>query len=53
MEVGRFLYDNALDIGLYGFDVIWPLSKSVASWKDNITLGETRNINAMEFAKPR
>ena len=52
-EVGRFLYDNALDIGLYGFDVIWPLIKSVASWKYNITLGETRNINAMEFAKPR
>ncbi|NQW24510.1 MAG: ABC transporter substrate-binding protein [SAR202 cluster bacterium] len=52
-EVGRFLYDNALDIGLYDFDVIWPLSSNVASWKENIRLGDTRNINGMEFAKPR
>ena len=52
-EVGRFLFDNALDIGLYGFDVIWPLGTKVASWKDHIRLGDTRNINGMEYARPR
>ena len=52
-EVGRFLFDNALDIGLYGFDVIWPLSSNVESWLDHIRLGDTRNINGMEWAKPR
>ena len=52
-EVGRFLFDNALDIGLYGFDVIWPLGTKVASWKEHIRLGDTRNINGMEYARPR
>lgn len=52
-EVGRFLFDNALDIGLYGFDVIWPLSSKVDTWIEHIRLGDTRNINGMEFARPR
>jgi len=52
-EVGRFLFDNALDIGLYGFDVIWPLGTKVESWIDHVRLGDTRNINGMEWAKPR
>ena len=52
-EVGRFLFDNALDIGLYGFDVIWPLGTNVESWIDHVRLGDTRNINGMEWAKPR
>ena len=52
-EVARFVFENALDAGLYSVNVLWPLSAKVESWQDNLEAGDRRALSAYEWATHR
>ena len=35
-EVGKFMFDNALDIGLYNVSKVWPLGPKIDDWSDDL-----------------
>ncbi len=53
-EIARFMFDNALTgVGLYNFDVLWPVGPRIQPWKEGIRYRDLRNINGYEYIKPR
>jgi len=54
LKVTRFMYDNVMtSVGLYVFDNVYPVGPRVEEWSQHIRLGDTRNINGLEWAQPR
>ena len=52
-EVARFVFENALDAGLYVVNVLWPLSAKVESWQDKLEAGDRRALSGYEWATHR
>jgi ABC-type transport system substrate-binding protein len=52
-EIGDWLWDNALDIGLYSANNIYPLGPNLDSWEDLLETGDTRRLSALEWAPHR
>ncbi len=52
-EMGRFIYENALDGGFYSVNVLWPISSRVESWRDDLQQGDTRSLGSYEFTRHR
>jgi peptide/nickel transport system substrate-binding protein len=52
-EIGDWLWDNSLDIGLYSTNNIYPLGPNVDSWEDLLETGDTRRLSALEWAPHR
>jgi ABC-type transport system substrate-binding protein len=52
-EIGDWLWDNSLDIGLYSVNNIYPLGPNVDSWEDRLETGDTRRLSALEWAPHR
>ena len=52
-EIGDWLWDNSLDIGLYSVNNIYPLGPNLDSWGDRLETGDTRRLSALEYAPHR
>ena len=52
-EMARFVFDSALDLGIYTVNILWPLSGRVESWVDDLEYGDRRLLSATEFASHR
>jgi peptide/nickel transport system substrate-binding protein len=53
MEMGQFLWDNALDIGLYTVNNIYPLGPKIDSWEEHLETGDPRRLSSIEYAPRR
>ena len=50
-EIAAFIYDNALDSGLYSVNLLFPLGPGVVEWSEHINYAASRNLGAYEYAK--
>ncbi len=54
VEIATFIFDNALTgVGLYNFDVVWPVGPNIQPWAEGVRYRDLRNINGYEYIKPR
>ncbi len=53
IEIAAFVYDNALDSGLYTVNLLFPLGPGVVEWSEHINYAESRNLGSYEYAKHR
>ena len=54
IEVTTFMFENALtNIGLYNFDVVWPVGPRIQPWSEGVRYRDLRNINGYEYIRPR
>ena len=54
LEAARFCFDNVFcATGLYVFDSIWAVGPKVEPWLNYVRRGDLRQINGMEWARPR
>ena len=54
VEIATFMFDNALTgVGLYNFDVVWPVGPNIQPWTEGVRYRDLRNINGYEYIKPR
>ena len=49
-EAAKFMYDNALSVGLYAQNGVYPLAPYTAAWNEHLNYAETRNPTAFEHA---
>ncbi len=52
-EIASFIYDNALDSGLYSVNLLFPLSPGVVEWSEHINYSESRLLGSYEYATHR
>jgi ABC-type transport system substrate-binding protein len=53
-DIARFMFDNVFgQTGLYVFDNMWAVGPKLEPWDDHIKRGDLRQINGLEWAKPR
>ena len=52
-ELASWMWDNALNIGLYGTNTTYPLGPRLDSWAEHLETGDPRRLSAFEWAKPR
>ena len=54
IETATFLSENAITaVGLYNFDVVWPVGHRIQPWPEGVRHRDIRNINGYEFIRPR
>ena len=54
VEIATFMFENALTgVGLYNFDVVWPVGPNIQPWPEGVRYRDLRNINGYEYIKPR
>ena len=54
VEIATFMFDNAITgVGLYNFDVVWPVGPRIQPWPEGVRYRDLRNINGYEFIRPR
>ena len=52
-EIAAFMYDNAMDSGLYSVNLLFPLGPNVVAWTEHINYAESRVLGSYEYAKHR
>jgi ABC-type transport system substrate-binding protein len=52
-ELGNWLFDNAMGMGLYYANTIFVLGPEVGDWGDHLSRGDPRRISGMEWAPHR
>ena len=50
VEAARFMYENALTVGLFAQNLVWPMSKRTSGWFEHMNFSETRQLTAFEWA---
>jgi hypothetical protein len=50
VEAARFTYDNALAVGLFAQNLVWPMSARTAPWFEHMNFSETRQLTSFEWA---
>ena len=54
IEIATFLFENAITgIGLYNFDVVWPVGPRIQPWPEGVRYRDLRNINGYEYIRHR
>ena len=54
IEITTFMFENALtNIGLYNFDVVWPVGPRIQPWSEGVRYRDLRNINGYEYIRAR
>ncbi len=53
VELGQWVWDNVLDIGLYVQNNIYPLGPNVDPWDEHLSTSDSRYMSAFEFAPHR
>jgi peptide/nickel transport system substrate-binding protein len=52
-ELGSFLWDNVLDIGLYSQNNIYPLGPKLDPWTERLGTADARRLSGLEWAPHR
>lgn len=52
-DIARFIFDNALDAGVYRAFTQWPLGPEIDDWSDDYVYGDGRILAALEYARHR
>ncbi len=52
-EAARFVYDNALSVGLYAQNQVFALNGDTEPWNDYLNYAETRDLTGFEYAPNR
>ena len=52
-NVARFIFDNALEIGLYSANVIWPLGTRIDEWRDFLDYNDPRTLTEFAYTPHR
>lgn len=50
-EIARFLFDNALDIGVYNVPVVYPVGPRIQDWSADWRYGDSRIISSLEYVR--
>jgi peptide/nickel transport system substrate-binding protein len=53
VDIAHYMYDNALEAGIYGINIVWPLNPGVGSWEDRLEHGSKKSLSAFEYATHR
>ena len=54
IEIATWMFNNAITgVGLYNFDVVWPVGPNIQPWLEGVRYRDLRNINGYEYIKPR
>ena len=53
MEMGQWMRDNAMGIGIYGSNQVFPLGPKLDGWQEHLSMGYANSISALEFARHR
>ena len=49
VEIGQFIWDNKLSIGLYTANTVYALGPNVGSWQEHLATGDPRRISSLEW----
>ncbi len=52
-ELGDFIWDNVLDIGLYSQNTVYALSSKLDPWTEHLSSADPRRISALAYATQR
>ena len=52
-ELGKWMWDNTLDIGLYNVHIVYPVGPRIDDWADHLTTADSRMITALEWTPHR
>ena len=52
-ELGDFLWEQSLDIGLYRSNTVYALGPKIDSWEEHLETGDPRRISALQWAPHR
>ena len=50
VEAAKFVYDNALSVGLYAQNQVFAVNGDTAPWNDHLNYAETRDLTGFEYA---
>jgi peptide/nickel transport system substrate-binding protein len=53
VEVGRFVFENVMEAGLYSVNLLWPLGPKVDPWPEHLEKGDRRILSGLEYAPHR
>jgi len=53
VELGEWMWENTLDIGLYEQNNVYPLGPHLDSWEEHLSRSDARNISGLEWAPHR
>lgn len=49
-EAAKFMYDNALTVGLYAQNMVFAVNGDTEPWNEHLNFAETRDLTAFEYA---
>jgi ABC-type transport system substrate-binding protein len=52
-EIGRFVFDNTLDVALYYVDFVYPLGPRIDDWSKHLRYADARLMSAIEYIPHR
>ncbi|MFB3060434.1 MAG: hypothetical protein ACE10C_03600 [Candidatus Binatia bacterium] len=52
-EIGRFVFDQVVESGIYSVNILWPLGPKIDSWKEHLEYGDPRGLSASEYIPHR
>ena len=52
-DLGEFLWEQSLDIGLYRSNTVYALGPKIDSWAEHLETGDPRRISALQWAPHR
>ena len=53
-EIAAWMFHNAVTgLGLYNFDVVWPVGPKIEPWLEGVRYRDLRNINGYEYIRHR
>ncbi len=50
VDAAKFMYDNALTVGLYAQNQVFALNGDTTPWDEHLNYAETRDLTAFEYA---
>ena len=53
LEMGQWMRDNALTMGIYATNQVYPLGPQLDSWEEHLSRSRPSYISALEYAKHR
>ena len=51
VEAAKFVYDNALSVGLYAQNQVFALNGDTEPWNEHLNYAETRDLTGFEYAR--
>tara|TARA_B100000749_G_scaffold269248_1_gene247865 strand:- start:588 stop:875 length:288 start_codon:yes stop_codon:yes gene_type:complete len=53
-EIAAWMFHHAVTgLGLYNFDVVWPVGPKIEPWLEGVRYRDLRNINGYEYIRHR